>query len=118
MRGEPLAVEEKAKVRQTIEAHAELLAEAEHNLWMVERMLAGWRYAKIPKKDLAKKLHPMLIPYAQLPDRERDKDRRLVKGRPAGNGESQIPDIIDRLEQVNYRISFASASPSKDSPVK
>ena len=60
-----------------LEQDLEILAETEHNHWMVERMLNGWRYAK--KRDNPKKLHPLLIPYAQLPETEKDKDREAIR---------------------------------------
>jgi hypothetical protein len=108
VRGDPLPPEEEACARKELQAHAEVLAEAEHNLWMVERMLAGWRYAKLPRKDPVKKLHPLLIPYAQLPSLEKDKDRRVVKGQKAASSTPEIPDYIQRVTRVGFHIEAAS----------
>jgi hypothetical protein len=102
--GEYLSSEEEAGVHKILNDHAEVLAEAEHNYWMVERMLAGWRYARLPKKDPKKKLHPLLIPYAQLPKVEKDKDLRVVSGQQSSASVPEIPDYIKRLKFVGYRI--------------
>lgn len=100
--GEPLPADEEARVRRTLQARAEILAEAEHNHWMVERLLTGWRYAR--ERNDARKLHPLLVPYSQLPSVERDKDLRVVKGRKPAKNVPQIPDYIERLKTVAFRI--------------
>jgi hypothetical protein len=41
VKGEPLAPDVQQSIRQTLHAHAEALAEAEHNHWMVERISPG-----------------------------------------------------------------------------
>jgi hypothetical protein len=97
--GEPLAPDEKQSVRQTFREHAEVLAEAEHSYWMVERMLAGWRYGR--KRDDDNKRHNLLIPYAQLPQVQREKDRRLVRGQ---DSESETKDYIALVQQIGFRI--------------
>lgn len=104
VRGKPLSVKEEARVRRTLRDHAELLAEAEHNHWMIERLLSGWRYAR--ERDDARKLHPLLVPYFQLRSEEREKDRRLFTGRKAGKNVPQIPDYINRVKTVGFRIEF------------
>lgn len=60
----------------------ELLAEMEtiarnvHETWSVGRMQEGWTYG--PEKDEARKKTPMLVPYEDLPDSERDFDRNTA----------------------------------------
>ncbi|HPA17494.1 MAG TPA: RyR domain-containing protein [Verrucomicrobiae bacterium] len=42
------------------------LAQLEHGRWNVERLAYGWRYAR--EKDVAKRLSPYLVPWAQVPE--------------------------------------------------
>ena len=104
VRGAPPGAAHEKRVRQELQAHAEILAEAEHNHWMVERMLADWRYARLSRKDVVRKLHPLLIPYAQLPHVEQEKDRRVIRGQKAASTTPDIPDYIERLKRVGFRI--------------
>jgi len=55
----------------------ELLAKLEHNHWYAERRLNGWQYG--PKRDDNRKIHPCLIPYEQLPEPEKQKDRTNIQ---------------------------------------
>ncbi|MDE6418871.1 MAG: Ryanodine receptor Ryr [Duncaniella sp.] len=62
----------------------EAIAENAHDTWARARMDEGWTYG--PVRDDARRQHPDLIPYAQLPDSEKEYDRimamntlRLVK---------------------------------------
>jgi hypothetical protein len=55
----------------------ELLAKLEHNRWYAERRLNGWQYG--PKRDDKRKIHPCLIPYEQLPETEKQKDRTNIQ---------------------------------------
>ena len=71
---------------------------------MLERMLAGWRYARLTAKDPVKKLHPLLIPYAQLHKVEKDKDRRVIKGQKATGTAPEVPNYLERVQRVGYRI--------------
>ena len=104
VRGPALEPDDEERIREQLQSHAEILAEAEHNQWMVERMIAGWRYARISKKDTRLKLHPLLIPYAQLPKVERAKDLRVVKGQKTRRPAVKVPDYIDRVRRVGFRI--------------
>ena len=51
----------------------EPMAEAEHNGWMAHRAATGWTFG--PVRDDAAKKHPSMIPYAELPETEKEKDR-------------------------------------------
>lgn len=44
----------------------------QHERWRHEKLEAGWTFG--PKKDPERKTHPLLVPYADLPDYERRKD--------------------------------------------
>lgn len=47
-------------------------ASAQHDQWMAEKKAAGWKRGKT--KNAAKKTHPLLVPYEELPEFERRKD--------------------------------------------
>jgi adenylate cyclase len=60
-----------------IEALVERLAESIHDNWALRRILEGWSYG--PARDDAKKLHPDLVPYADLAESEKEYDRTTVR---------------------------------------
>ena len=108
-KGRKLALDQEKTIRKCIDRNTEIMAEAEHNGWMVERIIKGWRYARIPKKIEEKKLHPLLLPYSQLPDDQKEKDRRPIRGfRPnkkqKKEGEKAVVGYVDRLKRTGYRI--------------
>ena len=51
----------------------ELLARNAHDIWARQRLADGWRLG--PRRDDAKKEHPCLIPYEELPESEKVYDR-------------------------------------------
>jgi len=51
----------------------EALAENVHDTWAKGRLDAGWTYG--PVRDDARKQHPCLVPYADLPESEKSYDR-------------------------------------------
>lgn len=65
-----------------IELPAELLeltekiAENVHEVWSENRIREGWTYGK--KRDDDKKETPCLVPYADLPEIEKDYDRKTA----------------------------------------
>jgi len=69
-----------ARVTLTSELTAltERLAENAHDLWAKQRLADGWSYG--PKRDDAAKKHPCLVPYAELPESEREYDRNAAMG--------------------------------------
>ena len=69
----------------------EMLARMEHDRWMTDKIAAGWTYAPPPRDD-AKKTHPCLVPWDELPEEEKDKDRQAVL---------QIPEL---LAQAGFEI--------------
>ncbi len=54
----------------------EKLAENAHDHWAEQRLAQGWTYG--PQRDDAAKKHPDLIPYAELPDPEKEYDRKTA----------------------------------------
>ncbi|MGW6401866.1 RyR domain-containing protein [Streptomyces sp. NPDC055134] len=60
------------------DADVERLAKAEHLRWTADRQRAGWTYAAV--RDDALLHHPDLVPWDQLPEEDREKDREAVRG--------------------------------------
>ena len=57
-----------------------LLAEALNSSWFERKLLAGWRYA--PRADRSRKKLSTLIPWAQLPEAEKESVRIMARGLP------------------------------------
>lgn len=53
---------------------SEVLAENVHDIWAKHRIEEGWTYA--PQRDDVLKTHPDLVPYHDLPEGEKEYDRR------------------------------------------
>jgi DNA-binding response OmpR family regulator len=54
----------------------ELLAENAHEVWARQRLAEGWRYGS--ERSDARKEHPCLVPYEQLPESEKEYDRQAA----------------------------------------
>jgi len=54
----------------------EKLAENTHEVWSAQRIKDGWTYG--PKRDDTNKKHPCLVPYADLPESEKEYDRKTA----------------------------------------
>jgi len=54
----------------------ERLAENVHDTWAAGRIAEGWTLG--PQRSEARKEHPCLVPYAELPEIEKDYDRRTA----------------------------------------
>ena len=55
----------------------EQLAEQVHEAWAARRLAEGWRYGEC--RDDQAKTHPCLVPYARLPETEKEYDRATVR---------------------------------------
>ena len=55
---------------------SELLAENAHDNWAQQRISEGWHYG--PTRNEKRRTNPLLVPYAQLSNSEKDCDRRLA----------------------------------------
>lgn len=91
----------------------EVLAEAEHNGWMIERMLSGWKYNR--KKVKAEKLHNDLIPYRQLSEQTKDYDRLTITGKEEA---SDKPDekqfgYVDIVKTIGLRVVMEEKNKQK-----
>jgi TrkA-N domain/RyR domain len=62
------------------EEEVEELARGEHDRWCRDLERQGWRHGDT--KDPARKLHPQLVPWQELSEAERDKDRDPVRALP------------------------------------
>jgi hypothetical protein len=72
----------------------EQLAEAEHERWMQVKLADGWTYGE--KNDNEKKRNQCLVPWKDLPEDEKKKDRDLVRG---------IPEILARAGYAIVKIN-------------
>lgn len=54
----------------------ERLARNVHEVWAAKRIADGWRFG--PRRDDARKEHPCLIDYDELPESEKAYDREIV----------------------------------------
>ncbi len=54
----------------------EVLAANTHDVWAKGRVEEGWRYGDV--RDDAKKETPCLVPYDELPENEKEYDRRTA----------------------------------------
>lgn len=57
-------------------ALTERIAENVHDVWAAGRIAEGWTYGE--KKDAEKKTTPLLIPYDELSESEKDYDRNTA----------------------------------------
>ncbi len=71
----------KSRVLHLDEYEVETMAKVEHLRWSWEKRINGWTYGKV--KDVRKKAHPDLVPYGELSENEKEKDRALVRLTPA-----------------------------------
>jgi hypothetical protein len=71
-------------------ADLERLAQLEHQRWAEHKLERGWTYG--PKTDPARKIHASLVSWDELSEREREKDREVIRG---------IPKI---LAEIGYEI--------------
>lgn len=53
---------------------AEEMAKNVHEVWAARRIADGWTYGE--KRDDEKKTHPCLVAYEELPESEKEYDRR------------------------------------------
>jgi ppGpp synthetase/RelA/SpoT-type nucleotidyltranferase len=74
------AKDRKVKLIKFPEKEIELMAEAEHARWNVERLFDGWKWGK--ERDVLKKISPYLIPWAELPEKIKEFDRNAVRNIP------------------------------------
>lgn len=57
-----------------------ILMRMEKHRWNAERSIAGWRYGKY--RDNTHLVHNLIIPFHQVPDDQKEKDRDVIKNIP------------------------------------
>jgi RyR domain-containing protein len=57
-------------------ALTELLARNTHDIWARQRLGEGWRWG--PQRDDARREHPLLVSYEELPESEKQYDRNTA----------------------------------------
>jgi len=72
----------------------EAIAENAHDRWALERQSEGWTYG--PKRDDSKLETPDMVPYAQLPESEKQYDRIM-----AGNTLKLLTSLGYKIEKSN-----------------
>jgi serine phosphatase RsbU (regulator of sigma subunit) len=87
------------------EEETEIMAKVEHIRWCWDKILNGWIYGNV--KDSRKKTHPAIIPYEDLSESEKEKDRELVRLIPALLQDIDYevcPVNPDRIKRLSYAI--------------
>jgi class 3 adenylate cyclase/tetratricopeptide (TPR) repeat protein len=79
----------------------EQLAEITHDNWVRQRLADGWRHGQL-RDDLLKE-HPCIVPYEDLPESEKEYDRKISLG------------VVQGLLALGYRVETPS-SPSLSGP--
>jgi hypothetical protein len=74
----------------------EHLAQREHDRWIADLLRDGWRFTS-GDKDPVRKLHPLLVPWAELSENERGKDRDAVLAIPQLLAEAGLSAIHSRV---------------------
>lgn len=75
------------------EVETEAMAAVEHLRWSWDKRLNGWIYGNV--KDISNKIHPGLIPYQELSESEKEKDRELVR---------LIPSLLQDIDYEVYSV--------------
>ena len=70
-----------AEAERLFHGHSDLenLARLEHERWMAQRRMDGWRSSTAPSKDESRRLHPSLQPYDALTEQVKEYDRVFVR---------------------------------------
>jgi voltage-gated potassium channel Kch len=63
----------------------EVLARLEHTRWMAAQSMAGYRPGRTEtgRKDKVRRIHPMIVPWEELSEEQKDNDRNPVRNIPA-----------------------------------
>jgi voltage-gated potassium channel Kch len=68
-------------VHQFTESEVETMAEMEHERWCLEKSHQGWKYAP-GSQDPTTKCHPALVPWDELPEADKEKNRTAARELP------------------------------------
>ena len=67
------------------------IAENCHDIWARQRMNDGWTYGE--KRDDEHKRHPDLVPYSDLPEKEKEYDLKMAQG------------TLELIQRLGYKIT-------------
>lgn len=67
---------ENVRLPESLTSLVETMAKNVHEVWAYNRMQEGWSYGE--DRNDAKKTHPCLVPYDELPETEKDYDRETA----------------------------------------
>lgn len=115
-------VDRRGHALELTEAEIEVMSAAEHHRWMMERQAMGWtKSARGSKPDAVARRHPDLVPWEELHEADRDKDRdvvRLIPGGVAASGKSiRRERIIDGTAADEEVEAALNAVPAHDQAV-
>jgi hypothetical protein len=65
------------KLPASLQPLMEQLAANTHDVWAAQRISEGWTYG--PHRDDKQKKHPCLVAYDQLPETEKEYDRKTAE---------------------------------------
>ncbi len=91
--------------RPDIQEMIELLAAKVHEAWVRQRKAEGWTWGKVHNGDL--KQHPCLVEYDQLPESEREVDRRTARASIQGLLDSGFEILPPKRKQADEHQHFA-----------
>lgn len=77
-------------------ALTEQIAENVHDVWAASRIAEGWTYGDT--KNVTQKKTPLLVPYGELPESEKDYDRNTAL------------ETLKLIVKLGYSISTTSAT--------
>ncbi len=66
------------KLPEELEQLVEQMSKNVHEVWAETRIKQGWRYGE--QRDDELKTHPCLVPYEELPEEEKEYDRKTSLG--------------------------------------
>jgi hypothetical protein len=89
------STDEAESAERILTANLDMLAEMEHDGWMDEKKRQGWTFGETRDNDRLK--HPLLIPYGDLPEVEKEKDRDSIR------------EYARRVADAGCKIVFKSA---------
>lgn len=93
---------ESADIRENViagvrNARHGMTPEQHHEAWVADKRARGWRYGS--EKDSEKKTHPCMVPFAQLPKYQQDKNNLFIAivwalyAKEPWPSADQIPDL-------------------------
>jgi hypothetical protein len=65
---------------QLTEPEIELLAQDEHERWLATLTQQGWHHG--PELEEERRLHPGMVPWAEMPDQLRQPNYRAIRAMP------------------------------------